>query len=197
MLRRLFIEEEQRKMTMKYRFKFLDDAQEERAPSNPAKGGFEVHKIAAGSERVGTMASLNFWGAKGIRVEILEKWKEENSPPAAPRLAVAAFGIPLPGGDDPVFKPMTKRALNAALEEIESALTAGNSALAISHLNTLKQAEIDEPLADLDDDNRTVLYAAIQDVQERGELAVNQGELLEAVGEAKIALLPPTRRPRR
>lgn len=176
---------------MKYRFKFLQDAQEERAPLEPGKGGFRIVPIPAGTERTGSAASVAYWETRGVKIEVLEKIADE-AKPAAPR---GAFGVPLEPG--PQISPMAKRKLSSVLEQAETALKAGDVAGAGAHLIGLQKAEIDEPLEDLDDDNRTVLFAAIDDLQERGELSVNPAELLEAIDCARDALLPPSRRRRK
>lgn len=172
---------------MKYRFKFLQDAQEERAPLEPGKGGVRIVPIATGTERIGTAASVNYWESRGVKIEVLEKI-DDKAPPAPS--VVGAFGVPLTPGP----QPMTKRTLMGVLEIAEKALNAGDLANAAAQLIVLEKAEIEEPLGDLADDHRTVLFAAIEDVQERGELSVNVGELLEAIDFAKDALLPPSRR---
>ncbi len=161
--------------------RFKRDAIVERAPLDPARGGFRREIISAGTIQRITHASLQFWRDRGDYVEIM---RDERPVPASGPVILSPFAHP----------EVTKAGVRRTIEQVRTALQAQDQAGAAGALGAMLCEAALELVPDLLSDTRMILEAARDDLSAGGGLAVNTQELEEALAEFDNMLLPPSRR---
>lgn len=163
-----------------YKIEFLRDVGVERAPKDPKKGGFEVETIKKGTVMDVSLASYNFWNAKGV-VKLLQS----DPTPFRP------FGFNPDQVDPPAW---TKKALREELLKASKAIEDGDGLTLAAVLTSIEWKQVEELIEDLDDDSEMLITAAAQDYATVGQTSVSAVELKEALDRAADICLPKSKR---
>jgi hypothetical protein len=171
---------------MRYRVRFIRDAQVERAHSDKKRGGFWLEIIPVGTVKEVNEASLRFWYARGA-VEIIEKLPERNP-----------FELPIVDDPAPVVTRITKAEIRRQAVEASNALSllTGpiDTAALLKHLEFLTIEDVLELLPEINSDSVVVLRAALADLQATGQMHVHPQELAEALADVEMQTRPPSMR---
>jgi hypothetical protein len=170
---------------VRYRVRFIREAQVERAHADKSRGGYWIEKIPAGTVKEVNEASLRFWRARDA-VEVIEKLPEGNP--------LVMDSVPTVTDSVPLVTRITKAEIRRQAVEAANALTEAKESVLLKHLEFLTIDDVLELLPDINPDSVVILGAALADLQATGQLHVHPQELSEALVDVEMQTKPPSMR---